>query len=419
MNKTLSIIKREYKTKIFTKGFVISTLLGPIIIIGIVFSPLLFQSYSEDQTMVIQVVDRSGLLTDKLHELFSDTLENGQPRYITLPLKDSIYETGKEQFYQAIEEGHVKMLLIIPEDILEGGELTFISASLTNRDLMRLAQQRINAAVNKIRLERAGLDPGEISQLTRPVGFKTVKVAAGKETEKEFGDDWSVAFTFLMILYTTIIIYGQSVMRGALEEKTSRILEILLSSSNSFQLMMGKLFGIGFVGLTQYLIWALAALGALTVMSVSAPLAITQISFSPGVLGYFVLFFLIGYFEFSSLYAAAGALCSSQDDAQAISAPITFLVVIPFIISISLGVSDPSSSLSQILSMMPFFAPMLMFLRIQLSNPPLWEIVAAVLINVLAIFVFTYLSAKIYRVAILIYGKRPTLPEIFRWLRYQ
>lgn len=419
MNKTLSLIKREYKTKIFSKGFVISTLLGPIIIIGIVFAPLLFQSYSEDQTLVIQVVDRSGLLSDRLHELFSDTLENGQPRYIPLPLKDSIYETGKEQFYQAIEEGQVEMLLIIPEDILEGGDITFIAASLTNRDLMQLARQRINAAINKIRLERAGLDPGEISQLTRPVGFKTVKISAGKETEKGFGDDWSVAFTFLMILYTTIIVYGQSVMRGALEEKTSRILEILLSSSNSFQLMMGKLFGIGFVGLTQYLIWALAALGALTVMNISAPAAITQISFSPGILGYFVLFFLIGYFEFSSLYAAAGAMCSSQDDAQAMSAPITFLIIIPFIISISLGVGDPSSSLSQILSMMPFFAPMLMFLRIQLSNPPLWEIATAVLINVLAIFLFTYLSAKIYRVAILIYGKRPTLPEIFRWLRYQ
>lgn len=419
MSKTLSLIKREFKTKVFSRGFIISTLLGPIIITGIVFSPALFQSYAEDEMMVIQVVDRSGMLADKLGDLFSDTLESGQPRYIISPLQDSIYETGKEQFYQAIEDGYVDLLLIIPGDIFDNGEITFISASLANRDFIYLAQQRINAAVSKIRLERAGLDPGQIEQLTRKVGFKTVKVSEGRETEKGFGEEWAVAFTFLMILYTTIIIYGQSVMRGALEEKTSRILEILLSSGNSFQLMLGKLFGIGFVGLTQYAIWVFFALAALAMMLTSAPHLVSQISFSPVILPYFVLFFLIGYFQFSALYAAVGAMCSTQEDAQALSAPVTLLVVVPFIITISLGVSDPSSSLSRILSMMPFFAPMLMFLRIQLSNPPLWEIAAALLINLAAILLFTYLAAKIYRVAILIYGKRPTVREIARWLRYQ
>ena len=419
MNKTLSLIKREFKTKVFSRGFIISTLLGPIIIIGIVFSPVLFQSYAEDDTMVIQVVDRSAMLADELGKLFSDTLESGQPRYILSPVQNSVYETGKEQFYQAIEDGYVDLLLIIPENILDNGEITFISASLANRDFIRLAQQRINAAVNKIRLEQAGLDPVQIEQLTRRVAFKTVKVSEGKETEKGFGEEWAVAFTFLMILYTTIIIYGQAVMRGALEEKTSRILEILLSSGNSFQLMIGKLFGIGFVGLTQYAVWVLFALGALAMMLMSAPYMASQISFSPLILPYFVLFFLIGYFQFSALYAAVGAMCSTQEDAQALSAPVTFLIVIPFIISISLGVSDPSSSLSQILSLMPFFAPMLMFLRIQLANPPLWEILAAVLINLAAILLFTYLAAKIYRVAILIYGKRPTVREIARWLRYR
>lgn len=419
MNKTLSLIKREFKTKLFTKGFLISTMLGPLFIVGIIFLPLFFEDYSEAEPTVIQVVDHSGMLVEILHENFSDTLENGQPRYIMSPVKNSIYEAGKEQFYQAIEDGYVDLLLIIPEDILDNGAIVFISARLSQRDFIRLARQRIDAAVNKIRLQRAGFDPGEIERLTRRVEFKSLKISKGKETEKRFGEEWPIAFTFLMILYVTIVIYGAAVMRGVLEEKTSRILEILLSSSNSFQLMMGKLFGIGSVGLAQYLIWVTIALGTMTIAGASAPSIMAYVSVSPVIFIYFILFFVIGYFQFSTLYAAVGAMCSTQEDAQAMSAPVTLLIIIPFIISISVGGSDPSSSLSQILSLLPFFAPILMFLRIQLASPAMWEIAAAVLLNVLAIIIFTWLSARIYRVGVLIYGKRPTMPEILRWLRYR
>jgi ABC-2 type transport system permease protein len=419
MNKTLSLIKREFKTKLFTKGFLISTMLGPLFIVGIIFLPLYFEDYSETEPTVIQVVDHSGMLAEVLQENFSDTLENGQPRYIISPVKNSIYEAGKEQFYQAIEDGYVDLLLIIPEDILDNGAIVFISATLSQRDFIRLARQRIDAAVNKIRLQRAGFDPGEIDRLTRRVEFKSLKISKGKETEKRFGEEWPIAFTFLMILYVTIVIYGAAVMRGVLEEKTSRILEILLSSSNSFQLMMGKLFGIGSVGLAQYLIWVTIALGTLTIAGASAPSIMNYVSVSPVIFIYFILFFVIGYFQFSTLYAAVGAMCSTQEDAQAMSAPVTLLIIIPFIISISVGGSDPSSSLSQVLSLLPFFAPILMFLRIQLSSPAMWEIAAAVLINILAIIIFTWLSARIYRVGVLIYGKRPTMPEILRWLRYR
>jgi ABC-2 type transport system permease protein len=419
MNKTLHLIKREFKTKLFTKGFLISTILGPIFIIGIIFMPLLFEDYSENEPMVIQVVDQTGILAGELRENFSDTLDNGRPRYIISPVPNSVYETGKEEFYQAIEDNYVDLLMIIPGNVFDRGVITFTSASLSNQDFIRLAQQRVNAIVNKLRLQHAGFDPGEIERLTRRIEFKTVKISKGKETEKRFGEEWPTAFTFLMILYVTIVIYGAAVMRGVLEEKTSRILEILLSSSNSFQLMMGKLLGIGSVGLTQYLIWVTVALSALAVVGASAPTILNYVSVSPAIFTYFILFFIIGYFQFSTLYAAVGAMCSTQEDAQAMSAPVTLLVVIPFIITISLGGSDPSSSLSRLLSLLPFFAPMLMFLRIQLSDPAMWEIVTAVLINVLSIVFFTWLSARIYRVGVLIYGKRPTMPEILRWLRYR
>lgn len=419
MSKTLSLIKREFKTRVLTKGFWISTILMPVILIGIIFMPALFQLYSEDKPTVVQVIDRSGDLSGEISGIFNDTLSNGQPRYLVTPLNSEIYEADKEIFHRAIEEGATDALLIIPEDILEQGEIIAITASLGQGDFLRLAQQRISAAANKIRLQRAGLDPGEIENLTRRIGLKTVQISGGKESEKGFDEVWTVTFTFLMILYTTIIVYGAAVMRGVLEEKTSRILEVLLSSGNSFQLMMGKLFGVGSVGLAQYLVWGVLGLLVFGYAAVSAPHLLNYVAISPLTFVYFILFFLIGYFQFSVLYAAVGAMCSSQEDAQAVSVPVTLLVVIPFVISISLGLSDASSTLTRVLSLLPFFAPMLMFLRIQLSNPALWEIGAAVLLNVLAIFALTWLAAKIYRVGVLSYGKRPTLPEILRWLRYR
>lgn len=419
MNKTLSLIKREFKTRVLTKGFWISTILMPVILMGIIFMPALFQLYSEDKPTVIQVIDHSGELAGEFSEIFNDTLANGQLRYLVTPLRREIYEADKETFHRAIEEGATDALLIIPADIFEKGEITAITASLGKADFLRLAQQRINAAVNKIRLQRAGLDPAEIENLTRRVGLKTVQISGGKEREKGFDEVWAVTFTFLMILYTTIIVYGTAVMRGVLEEKTSRILEVLLSSSNSFQLMMGKLFGVGSVGLVQYLVWGGLGLLVFGYAAMAAPHLLNYVTISPLTFVYFILFFLIGYFQFSVLYAAVGAMCSNQEDAQAIAVPVTLLIVIPFVTSISLGLSEVSSTLSRVLSLLPFFAPMLMFLRIQLSNPALWEIGAAVLVNILAIFALTWLVAKIYRVGVLSYGKRPTLPEILRWLRYR
>ncbi|MCB9089493.1 MAG: ABC transporter permease [Calditrichae bacterium] len=416
MRKTLKLIKREFISKVFSKGFVISTVLGPIIIMGFYYIPAYFRSHDEARPQVIQIVDYSGVVGERLPDLFDDKLENGQPRFVLSPVAVAAYENDPETFHQSIEDGIGDVLLILPEDILEHGTATYMATSVTQFDLIRLVRQRIGAAVNQLRLQNAGLDPQQVRQLTMPVGLKTVKISSGEAEEKGFESEWPVTIVFLTILYMTILIYGAAVMRGVLEEKTSRILEILLSSGNAFQLMLGKLFGVGSVGLVQYVAWAVIAYGSFFLVNQSSPEMIKYVDFSPGTFFYFVLFFLLGYFQFSALYAAVGAMCSNQEDAQALSSPITFLIIIPFLITVSL---DANSSLAQILSLLPFFAPMLMFMRVQLSNPAGWEIALSVGINVLAILLFTWLAAKIYRVGTLMYGKRPSLREVARWLKYQ
>lgn len=412
MKKTLTIIKREFMTKLFNKGFLISTLLGPIFIMGIYFIPSYFRGQSAEEQMVVQVVDYSQSLGNELPKMFGDTNADGQARFIVSPLSPESYEADQETFYQAVEENYVDAILILPAD-LSSGEMTYISAEGRQSISSRIFIERIRATINQQRLTNAGLDPGEVSRLTAPLALKAIKLSGG-EASADSGTNPVVTIIFLTILYMTILIYGASVMQGVVEEKTSRIMEVLLSSGNSFQLMMGKLFGVGGIGLTQYLIWSAAALIAFQFAG-SGDHFLASANVTASTLFFFILFFLLGYFQFSTLYAAVGAMCTTQEDVQSMSTPVTLFIILPFLITISL---EPTSNLAQILSMMPLFAPMQMFLRIQQANPAVWEILLSIGINVLAILFFTWIAAKIYRVGSLMYGKRPTLGEVLRWVRY-
>jgi len=418
MNKMLKIIKREFRTRVLTKGFLVGTILGPLFLLGIMFGPAFFMNISQDKPLQIEVVDESGIMFNDLIKAFDDTLSNGELKYILIPVEPKIYNSNREQFRRRIEKGETNVVLILPEDIIKGGEIIYMSKSVSEMELIQSIRRRINEQVNQIRLRQAGFDPQKINELTQRVGIKTVKIVKGEEREKGLGQEWITSFVFLMFLYMTILLYGAGVMRGVLEEKTSRIIEVLLSSSNSFNLMMGKIFGVGSAGLVQYAIWILMGFGVFFIASASIPQVMSQVVISPDVFLFFVLFFVIGFFQFATLYAAVGAMCTTQEDAQAMSAPVTILIIIPFIVSFMV-INDPTSETARILSLIPFFTPMVMFLRITLITPPAIEIIAAIGINIIAILILAWISAKIYRVGILLYGKRPTLPEIVKWLRYK
>ncbi|MFZ0389237.1 MAG: ABC transporter permease, partial [Calditrichia bacterium] len=248
--------------------------------------------------------------------------------------------------------------------------------------------------------------------------IQTLKVVKGEEQEKGFEEEYVISMVFLFLLYMTLILYGQTIMRSIIEEKTSRIVEVLLSSANSFQLLMGKLLGVGSVGLVQYVLWSVLASVGFIIGTASVPNLSDVFSISPMIMFYFILFFIIGYFTFSTLYAAAASLSSDMQDMQSLSMIVTILVIIPFVVSFAI-VRNPTSDLSQVLSFIPFFTPLLMFMRISLVTPPLWEILLAIGINLVTIVGIIWLSARIFRIGILMTGKRPTLPEVIRWVRYR
>jgi ABC-2 type transport system permease protein len=220
----------------------------------------------------------------------------------------------------------------------------------------------------------------------------------------------------------TLLIYGVATMRSVLEEKTTRMVEILVSSLTPFQLLMGKILGIAGVSLTQYLIWSVSASllaafggGAAALMHLGS--LGFKIQFPLPLLGYIFVFFLGGYLVFASLFAAVGALVSNEQDMQQAQTPVTVLIVTPIIL-FGFIMRNPSSTLAVVLSEFPFFSPILMPLRIALQSPPFWQIALAIVLLALCTVFTVQLSAKVYRTGILMYGKRPSLVEIFRWLRY-
>jgi ABC-2 type transport system permease protein len=231
-----------------------------------------------------------------------------------------------------------------------------------------------------------------------------------------------VAVAVAMVLYLTLVVYGMATMRSVLEEKTTRIVEILASSARPFQLLIGKILGVAGVGFTQYLIWTLAGAlistyGAAVAAAFRPGASVQQFHFPLSLLIYAVLFFLAGYFLYASLYAAVGAMVSSEQEAQQVQLPVTLVIVAAFVLYPTV-MRDPASRLAVIVSLVPFLSPILMIIRIALQTPPFWQIALSLALSMATTVGVVYFAAKIYRVGILMYGKRPSLAELLQWLKY-
>jgi ABC-2 type transport system permease protein len=243
-------------------------------------------------------------------------------------------------------------------------------------------------------------------------------VAEGGVKEESGELAFVLSYILVFILYMMLILYGVGVMRGVIEDKSSRVVEILLSSAKPYQIMAGKVLGIGAVGLVQITVWGLCAfllstLGAIFAIMARIPLP----SISGWTIVAFVGFFLIGYMLYASLYAALGSMGNSESDMQSLQfpaiAPLIFSIVVVMAI-----VKDPNGTMAVVLSMIPFFSPMLMFLRISLHAVPLYQVILCLALCILTIGFMIWFSGRIFRIGILMYGKRPTFPEVLKWIRY-
>jgi ABC-2 type transport system permease protein len=417
MDKLLAIIKREYLSRVRSKGFIIGTALSPLLMMSFALVPLLVARSSGNQNYRIAVLDQTNdaALYERLEQaLTEDNARSDRYEVRREPaLSAEEMESRQQALNQELTDKKLDGYLVLPADVLERGRAEYHAKNISNFGGSSRIRGAVNTAVIERRMAKAGIDPAHVSRLSKSIELERIN----ERGEREGGQTVVLSFVLMMILYITILVYGIMVMRGVTEEKQSRIIEVLLSSVRPFELMLGKLIGIGLVGLTQYLIWAACALliSAYAAAQAMTPFKMPHVPVS--LMVFFVLYFLLGYFLYATLYATVGAIVSSEEDGQQMQMPVTMTIVIPMALS-SLVMRNPNGLSSVILSLVPFFSPVLMFLRITIEQPPWWQIALSLVLLVSTILGVVWLAARIYRVGVLMYGKRPTLPELAKWLRY-
>jgi ABC-2 type transport system permease protein len=314
-----------------------------------------------------------------------------------------------------VNSGDIDGYLWLSDDAVASHKVTYYGRGAGFQEKSWLSDQ-LDRAILLRELAQRGVSGPQADELLKPVKLEVVRLEGGHESKANDKGMFFTIFAMVMLLYTAVIFYGVSVMRAVLEEKNSRVMEVLLSSATSAELMAGKLIGVGAVGLTQIGIWIVMA-GVYALPALAASASAGEIHIAPMTLAAFALFFLLGYLLYSSVYAAIGAVITSEQEGQ----QMQFIIILPLIISVFMMgpvMRAPDAPVAVWTSMIPFFSPVLMYLRIAVQPPPVWQIALSLFLLVATIAGILILCARIYRIGILMYGKRPTLPEIVKWLKY-
>jgi ABC-2 type transport system permease protein len=416
MDKILAIIRREYVTRVRSKGFIIATVLSPLIMTSFILVPVLIARSSSSTSYHLTVLDQAKDDSLYNHAVKQLTGEAAKADRIEVSRELGTGDPAQQEaLNQQLGNGGLSGYVVIPPDVLEHGKVTLHARNVTDFARIGRINNAFESAILWRRMEKAGIDSSRVEALRKDIDVQMVN----ERGESEQGQSFVLGYALVLILYVTILIYGLMVMRGVIEEKQSRIVEVLLSSVKPFQLMLGKLFGIGLVGLTQYVIWTtftiLVSGFAMAQAMMFSQAKLPRIPVS--LLIFFVIYFLLGYFLYATLYALIGATVSSDEDGQHAQTPITMMLVIQMVL-LSLILRSPDGTAATVLSLIPFFGPIIMFMRICVQTPPWWQIAFSIVSLIATILGTAWVAGKIYRVGVLMYGKRPNLPELARWLKY-
>jgi ABC-2 type transport system permease protein len=423
------VIRREYLERVKKKSFWIGVLVFPLIMTLLIGGSFMLMAVSPDQQRKIAMIDATGKLIGPMREeLGEDKLKDGTPKLAleAAPAPVAGQEPSPEvleALKQRVNKKEIFGYLVAGPNIEAEGNFKLYVKNVGSIQVTSSIERALRRAVISLRAEnmKLALDPTSLKSLLAPVDMDSFQVMAGegKAKKSNFLVSYFGTFGFVMILFMSMLLYGIAVMRGILEEKSNRIMEVLLGSLTPNELMTGKILGIALVGLTQLAVYTLTA-GALRIFmmtrTVSEDMAGMADIFSMSKMVYFVLFFLLGYFMYTGMFAAVGAVCNSEQEAQNLQAPVQYMLMIPMIATFFF-VNNPDSKIAVVASLIPVFTPMVMFMRISLLTPPFWQIALSIVLTLITIFFIFRGVAKIFRIGILMYGKRPTIPEIIRWAR--
>ena len=421
MKKMFTVVKREYLERVKKKSFLIGTILGPALMAVLIFAPILFMKYTPETQTRIAVIDMTGMdIFGRLRVALTDTLADGTPKYELrkVDLEGGDIAQAKTELNYEIESDALDGYLILPEDVIEKSEAKFYGKRLGNIKTMERFESALDNTVIGIRLESEGLDDASVEKLVKGLKIDVIQIKEGEEKSgKGFDSMFMSSFMFVMMLYMTILMWGIAVQRSIIEEKNNRVMEVMLSSLRPIDMLLGKILGVGAVGMTQYLIWAVfGVVLALYGMSMGGPVAEVAASLSIGTMAFFVAYYLLGFLFYATLFAGIGSVCNTDQEAQQLQQPIVLCLVFTIMVPMMI-IQNPDSMFATVISLIPFFTPIVMFMRINILMPPVWQIVLSFLIMIGSIYAAALLSAKIFRIGILMYGKRPDLREMIKWMR--
>lgn len=412
MKKIFEIARWEYIEKIKTKTFIISLILTPAVLILFSIAPTLLTEQEVSQTKVIGIVDTSGLYAKDLREeLTKYKLNDIQICYLVINLttKDTSEEDLKKNADNDVLNEKIEGYLLIQNGGTDSVAIDYRSKSPGNLKDLKRFEMAFNDARIKLKLNEERANPELLSFISKSVEVNPIKIEqSGRESKSDLLITFFSSFVFIMLLMMMILYTGGMLIRSLVEEKSNRLIEIIISSCSSNELLTGKILGLSALGLTQIVIWFL--IGISLVSSTVVPVEIfTNV---PIILIYFVL----GFIFYSSMFVGIGSIVTSEQEAQQITTYLSFLLVLPIIFVLP-ALENPHAGYIKILSYIPLTLPSFMMLRLNVSPVPVWEILTTIMIMVLSIYLMIVFSAKIFRIGILSYGKRPSLKELIHWLK--
>ena len=420
MNKTFLIIKREFLVRVKKKSFIIMTLLAPILMAGLIIAPVLLTD-NDNQERLIAVFE--------YNSSYSNKLEDSENIFFNL-----IDQSEAENFKKDINASPFYALLEIYDS-----SFTIFSSQQINLNLRKSISNQLENIIEKEKLKNSGIDIKLIENAKTKVNIETKLInAEGETTSSSTEASMGIGFITGILIYMFIFMYGTMVMRGVIEEKTNRIVEIIISSVKPFQLMIGKIMGVALVGLTQFFLWivltifisSVAELMFIDSSEISNSLNTADKSFvlqevtrlTGGIdlvliFISFIFYFLFGYLLYSSLFAAVGSAVDAEADTQQFMLPITIPLIFSFLL-IQPVMDNPDGMLAFWLSIIPFTSPIIMMARLPFGVES-WQVILSMIILVISFIATTYLAAKIYRTGILMYGKKISYKELWKWITYK
>lgn len=417
------IARREYMARIRSKGFWISTIALPVLMAAWLVVPSLIISKTRSSQR-LAVVDVTGKivapLVERLDEWARTTAEQ-----VSFDIEIVAVESDPEALRRRLDErvlsGDIQAWVWIDNSDLDDNTVEYHAESLTNFITQQALERALSSVIRQVRLQDRGYDVEQIGELVRSVNLETVRVSEeGSKADAGIGG-FALAIFLFMVLYMTTLIYGNQVMLGVLEEKNSRVVEILIATIRPLELMLGKLLGIGLIGLTQLSIWVVTALlltaPAIVGLTTALPENVEIPTLSVALIAHFLGLFILGYFLYATFYAMVGSAFNNPQEAQQLASLAVVFVVLPWLFFMPI-LNDPDSTLAVVTSLIPMFTPTLMMLRIAVKMPPAWQILLGYVLTSALCLAMAWLCARVYRVGILMYGKKPTLKELWRWIRY-